>query len=100
MIDDHRTEQDKKETIGFVVATDSFMSGWGPAQGRSLFAVPYRTDEAHTSVLKNMEDRKEMKRVRTVGADYRPRLGKGDHLSIRSCDDSKGFYTPGFFHTR
>ena len=97
VIDDRRTEEDKAATIGFVVATDSFMSGWGEARGRSLFAVPVRNWAEAVTVENNMRARSEMKRVRVVGKDYRPRLYPGDHLSIRDMSDCDRFYRVGGF---
>ena len=81
-IRDSRSEEDKQRTIGFVVGTDSFMSGWGKAPGRSLFAVPFATESDGVLVRANMTDRTEMKRIRVVGAGWKPRLAQGDHLSI------------------
>ncbi|KKN40355.1 hypothetical protein LCGC14_0734070 [marine sediment metagenome] len=97
VVDDQRTEADKAATVCFVVATDGFMSGWGQAPGRSIFAVPCRSWEESSTVTDNMNHRSEMKRVRLVGLDWRPRLLKGDHLSIRAMDDCERFYTPGGF---
>lgn len=98
VIDDQRTDEDKAKTEGFVVATDSFMSGWGNAKSRSLFAVPFTTAEQAQIVLHNMECRSEMKRARIVGKDYRPKLSAGDHLSIRAMGEMKtGFYVAGYF---
>ena len=84
MIDDKRTEQEKAETEGFVVATDSFMSGWGLARGTSYFAVPYRATDNPQAIFERLDDRPEMKRVRYAGKDYRPKLRENDHLSIRN----------------
>ena len=95
--EDHRTPEQKAATVCFVVATDSFMSGWGQAKGRSIFAVPCRSMQEAFIVEDNMRHRSEMKRVRIVGADYRPRLYNGDHLSIRAMDDVSRFYEPGAF---
>jgi len=81
--DDKRTPEEKARTCGFVVATDRFMSGWGGAPGRSLFAVPFDSWELAHVIKDNMRHRSEMMRVRVVGKDYRPRLYSGDHLSIR-----------------
>jgi len=97
VVDDHRSEADKAQTWGFVVATDSFMSGWGMAPGRSLFAVPVTDDKQAEIVADNMRARSDMKRVRIVGHDYRPRLFDGDHYSIRDMNDCSRFYTPGGF---
>ena len=89
---DNRTDEEKAATVGFVVATDSFMSGWGQAAGRSIFAVPIRSWQEADTVERNMKNRSEMKRVRVVGKNWRPRLSPGDHLSIRSCADVSRFY--------
>lgn len=97
IIDDRRTEEEKATTWGFVVATDSFMSGWGMAPGRSYLAVPVRSPREAMVVADNMRHRSEMRRVRTVGRDWRPRLREGDHLSIRSMEDCDRFYAPGGF---
>ncbi len=96
-IDDRRSEADKTATAFLVVATDKFMSGWGNAPGRSLFAVPCRSWEEAKIVEENMRHRSEMKRVRIVGAAYRPKLRNGDHYSIRDMSDCSRFYERGGF---
>ncbi len=98
-IDDRRKPEDKAATVFLVVATDSFMSGWGHAPGRSLFAVPCRSWEEAKIVEDNMRHRSEMKRVRVVGKGYRPKLRDGDHYSIRDMSDCDRFYRPGGFAT-
>lgn len=99
IIDDRRTDEDKAATWGFIVATDKFLSGWGGAPRRSIFAVPVRSYEEARIVDDNMRHRSEMKRVRLViGKNYRPKLYPGDHLSIRDMADCDRFYTPGGFH--
>jgi hypothetical protein len=46
----------------------------------------------------NMRARSEMKRVRTVGKSWKPKLGDGDHLSIAELDpEVGGFFTPRWF---
>ncbi len=97
IVDDRRTDEDKQRTRGFVVATDSLMSGWGQAPGKSYFAVPFEDAEQASIVEQNMRRRSEMKRVRIVLSDYRPKLQDGDHLSIRAMDDCNRFYTPNGF---
>ena len=92
-IDDRRSAEDKEKTQGFVVANDSFMSGWGRASGRSIFAVPFGVEHNADFIIQNMEARSEMKYVRvSMGKNYRPKLRAGDHLSIRSMEDSSRFY--------
>ena len=83
VVHDRRTPEECAATIGYIVGTDRFMSGWGRAPGRSLFAIPVRTSEEWSETLQFMHGRNDMLRVREVGRDYRPRLFVGDHLSIR-----------------
>ncbi len=90
VIDDRRSKEVREATRWLVVATDSFMSGWGRAASRSLFAVPCRDYDQAKAVKDNMRQRSEMKRARIVFAPrYRPHLWEGDHLFIRdsSYDD-------------
>jgi len=92
IIDDRRTDEQREITWGFIVATDSFMSGWGMAKGKSYFAVPVANNEQARIVEANMRRRSEMKRVRFVLADYRPKLQAGDHLSIMELDPKARFF--------
>lgn len=90
IIEEDRTAEEVQKTIGFVVATDKFMSGWGNAEGRSLIAVPFTSEEDREKVLRRIARRSEMKRVRTVrGKEFKPRLNSGDHLHI--YDTTKSF---------
>lgn len=89
IIDDDRNPLEKEQTIGFVVATDSFMSGWGLAKGKSIIAVPFISEEDKEKVLRRIKLRREMKRVRvTYGTSYRPALSLGDHLHIYNTTNS------------
>jgi hypothetical protein len=96
MIEDRRTEEEKAATRGFVVATDKFMSGWGLAPGRSLYALAVTANDGQIeTVTNNMSRRSEMKRVRF---NLRlPKLRRGDHLSIEGPSCSPRFYTPNGF---
>ena len=96
IIDDRRTPEEIEQTAGFYIATDSFMSGWGLAPGRSLFAVPVTVAELSDGetckrIEERMERRPEFKRVRFVLRSYRPRLSDGDHLSLRGISDTDSF---------
>ncbi len=76
----------KSTPWGFVVCTDTFLSGWGGAsEGRSLYALAVDNDDEAWMVLNNARDRSDMKRVRFVKT--LPKLRAGDHLSIvdRTC---------------
>ena len=91
-IDDKRTKEEKENTIGYIVANDSFMSGWGNAPGRSIFAIPVNTWHQFEIVENNMRNRSEMKYVRQCGRNWRPKLRDGDHLSIRSPQECSRFF--------
>ena len=95
--EDRRTPEEVALTVGFVVATDSFMSGWGDAPRHSYFAVPFRSWDHARVITENMQDRSEMKRIRTVDKDYRP-SGEGVHLSICSLETAERVWlVPGQF---
>ena len=87
-IKDDRTDAEKAVTIGFVVATDRGLSGWGGATGgRSIVARPIRDPEECDRVLRLFEDRAGFLRVRYAsGSAYKPRLHSGDHLHIYNFD--------------
>ena len=87
-IKDDRTEADKDVTIGFVVATDKCLSGWGGATGgQSYVARPVRDTEECDRVMRFFEDRDDFLRVRYAsGSEYKPRLQSGDHLHIYGFD--------------
>lgn len=93
---------DGRPAMGYVVATDSFLSGWGHAPGRSLFAVAVGTREEREAIESNMAARSDMTRPRFVRprkSDGFPdvRLQRGDHLSVRDRATAGRFYTPGAF---
>lgn len=80
---DDRTPEQVAQTIGFWVATDAFLSGWGQAKGRSIVACPVRSSEDSDAVEKRFRSRREFKRVRYVcGSKFYPKLYAGDHLHI------------------
>jgi hypothetical protein len=90
---DARTETEKADTWGFVVSTDSFMSGWGHAPGRSLYAVAVADHHEAEVVLRNAKGRSEMKRSRIQG--NLPRLWPGDHLKIVGRSEASRWFEPG-----
>lgn len=100
--DDQRA--DGRPAIGYIIATDSFLSGWGDAPGRSLFAVAVGTREEREAVESNMRARSDMQRPRMVRprkSDGLPdvRLHRGDHLSVRDRATAGTFYEPGAFES-
>jgi|GEM_PF-4319166 len=96
MIDDQRYYG--RPAMGYVIATDQFLSGWGLADGgRSLFAVAVDSEAQADAVTAAIARRPEMKRprlVRRLRADGTPqvRLAEGDHLSVRDSGTAAAFY--------
>ena len=93
-IDDRRTGL--ANPWGFVVFTDRFMSGWGKAPGRSLFALPVASPKEAETVLENGKNRADMQRGRIVSSlkNVKRGLRDGDHLSIRDREDASRWYEP------
>ena len=81
IIKDDRTAEEVQKTIGFVIATDSFMSGWGKARkGSSKVAWACKLEHVD-AVMDWVESRDEMNHVNVVKADkWEP--GKYAHLSV------------------
>ena len=84
---DDRTEAQKKTHTVLVAATDSFMSGWGHAQGGMSYCAWACKPEHRPYVEEWVRARGDMKRVRIVGGDWRPNRRAGDHTHIYVADD-------------
>lgn len=97
VIDDKRTPEERAATRFLAVATDRFMSGWGSAPGRSIFALACTTLAEAETCADNLGKRSDMTRVRIVEAPYRPHLRDGDHLSISGRSEAERHYLPGGF---
>ncbi|MAH49846.1 hypothetical protein CMI37_28760 [Candidatus Pacearchaeota archaeon] len=70
---DDRTEEEKKTHRLAVVGTDTFMSGWGQAEGGVSYAGWAFTPAQESKAITRIESRGDMKRVRVVMLDgYRP----------------------------
>ena len=95
VVDDRRGADEREGTRFFTVGTDRFLSGWGKAPGRSYFALPCLTIEEAETCAENLRRRGDMLRVRIVGRGWRPKLGPGDHLSIRNREEASRHYVKG-----
>ena len=73
IIEDRRTEEQKVELRWLVIGTDKILSGWGKAEGGVSYACwACHIDDLHI-VLKWVESRTDMQRVRIAEAQsYRP----------------------------
>jgi hypothetical protein len=83
----------------YVLANDSFMSGWGMAEGlTNTVVLACESYEEAEVVADNARARSDMRRVRIVGE--KPRLRRGVLYSFMSRDDADRWYRPGSFrHT-
>ena len=88
VIEDHRTDKEKQDTIGFVVANDVFRSKF--IEGKSIVARPVRTigndSKKILSLFRTMNDFKYVRYVSGTrsknGRIYKPKMRSGDHLVI------------------
>jgi hypothetical protein len=83
-IKDDRTPEQHETHTELVIAHDTYMSGWGGAKyGKSYCAWachPYHTE----AVLQWVQNRSEMRNVKVVDSDHKPRgsNGKWGHYHI------------------
>jgi hypothetical protein len=66
---DDRTEEQMLTHRLAVVGTDSFMSGWGGAEGGMSYAAWAFKDGQESACLATISNRGDMKRVRVVNLD-------------------------------
>jgi len=81
-MEDDRTELEKRTHPVVVVGTDPFLSGWGKAEGGVSYAGWACTVSDHYTVDRWVRRRDDMKRVRTVGSDYRPKGTGHCHIYV------------------
>ena len=84
---DDRTPAIKAIPHVIVLATDSFMSGWGGAADGPSYAGWAVCPSHEGEVFRRIDNRTEMKRTRVVLANYRPKT-RGGHCHIyveRDC---------------
>lgn len=85
---DDRTDGQRAATVIIIAATDSFMSGWGKAPGKSYCGWACDTWEKAKSIQDWLENRGEMKRVRQVLSGWKPAMKNGDHCHVYWVGDS------------
>lgn len=85
---DRRTPEQVQQSAFFAVTTDSFLSGWGLAKGRSLFAVACPSLDIAEKIETRLHNHTEFKRIRIT--KNLPRTRQNDHLSIVWHGDYRG----------
>jgi hypothetical protein len=92
-------EDDTEGSIpwGWVVCTDSFLSGWGSAPARSLYALAVADARQANIVAHNARARSDMKRVRFMRNVRSMRLKAGDHLRMVGPEQASRWYEEGGF---
>lgn len=79
--DDRNASQKTTHNV-LIAATDSFLSGWGQARGgASMCAWACRSEDAD-QVERWVRNRSDMKRVRVVGNDWRPKNAAHVHIYV------------------
>lgn len=73
IIQDDRTPEQKKTHTSLICGTDSFLSGWGMAKNGVSYAVWACKPENEHKVFNWVKSRSEMKRVRVVSSNYKPK---------------------------
>ena len=82
ILNDDRTEEQKKTHPIIIIGTDSFMSGWGKAEGMTSYAGWACKHEHADRVFNWVNSRDEMKRVRLVIGDYKPKGNVHCHIYV------------------
>ena len=82
IIQDDRTEEQKQTHTVLIVGTDSFMSGWGMAKDGVSYAAWATTERGLNDTLCWVKQRSEMKRVRVVHGQYRPKGSGHCHIYV------------------
>lgn len=86
------------KTPFYVVARDTFMSGWGMSKGRDNWVVlPCQSDEEATIVLENARRRTDMVEAH-ITESLADLLRRPDiTVSLFDREDADRWYTPGGF---
>ncbi len=87
IIEDDRTEEEKKTHNCLVLGTDKFLSGWGQAKGGLSYAAWACEPKNLWYVEHWVKSRHDMKNVRIVSANYRPPITCA-HLHIYVVNES------------
>jgi len=91
MAETAKTQADIPEAPFYVTAIDSFMSGWGPAEGRAnLVCLPCSNEAEVKSVLAYVRTRPEMERIKV--SHTKPLVDAETDVSVFSREDQPVWY--------
>ena len=84
------------DAYGYVLANDSFLSGWGLAEGKiNTVILPVNSEAEAEIVMTNARRRRDMLRVRYVM--NKPRFRRGVLYSLMDREHARFWYTPEGF---
>ncbi len=87
IIDDRKPEHKQNQVL--VVATDTFLSGWGEAaKGKSMAAWSVKPIDADI-VKEWVQNRTDMKNVAIRGGDYKPKNAEHFHIYVADINAIK-----------
>lgn len=96
----HWTEELPESPL-FVVARDTFLSGWGKASGGSYVILPCDGREEADAVSDNARARSDMKDVdvldRSEARQWLESKPHTAHVGLMTRDDAERWYEPGAF---
>lgn len=82
VVQDDRTDDQIVTHDRMVIALDTFMSGWGEAEGGLSYAAWAFIPDDEVACRQWVEGRGDMKNVEVVDTLYRPRSRRAKHLHI------------------
>jgi len=81
-VNDDRTPEQRETHRCLVIGTDSFLSGWGGAEGGVSYAAWACRSEDMRDVLTWVERRGDMKRVRVTYGSWKPSARGHAHIYV------------------
>lgn len=82
MTTDDRTDEQRDTHSAIIVGRDTFLSGWGRAEGMDSFAGWACLPEDVQKVREWVEGRSDMEDVQTVDDDWEPEQGALYHIYV------------------
>ena len=77
---DDRTTDEKRTLTTIIAGKDTFLTGWGEADGVTSYAAWACTPEDRAKVLRWVRNRSDMAKVQSVDEAWRPSVGSLYHI--------------------